>query len=254
MNEIKVFNFEQQQVRTTMINNNPYWVLKDVCEVLEIKNNRDVVERLDEDEVDLTDIIDSVGRKQKTTIINESGLYSVILRSDKPNAKKFRKWVTSEVLPTIRKTGAYGVPTNFKEALLLAVKQQEQIEKQQETIIMQNQQIGELKPKADYLDKILKSKSLMTVTAIAKDYGMSAAQLNKTLKKLGIQYKQGDQWFLYSKYHANGYTQSETVSIVRTNGNEDTVLNTKWTQKGRLFLYNILKTNEVLPSIEREYN
>lgn len=249
MNEIKVFNFEQQQVRTTTINNDPYWVLKDVCEVLEIKNATDVTKRLDEDEVTRLNLGGLVG---EVNIINESGLYSVILRSDKPNAKKFRKWVTSEVLPSIRATGGYGVPTNFKEALLLAVKQQEQIEKQLETITMQTQQIGELKPKADYLDKILKSKSLMTVTTIAKDYGMSATQMNKLLKKLGIQYKQGSQWFLYSKYHANGYTQSETVSIVRTNGNEDTVLNTKWTQKGRLFLYNKLKTIGVLPSIERD--
>ena len=127
-----------------------------------------------------------------------------------------------------------------RQALQLENKQQQQI-------------IGELKPKADYTDKILKSKSLMTITAIAKDYGMSGNELNNKLHELGVQYKQGKQWLLYSKYHACGYTHSETITYKHRNGLEDTTLHTKWTQKGRLFLYELLKQNGILPMIEKEY-
>lgn len=107
MNELKIWNYNNSEVRTKTINNEMWWVLTDVCKILELTTPSRVAERLDKDEVSQTHIIDSLGRLQNTTIINESGLYSVILRSDKPQAKPFRKWVTSEVLPTIRKTGGY---------------------------------------------------------------------------------------------------------------------------------------------------
>lgn len=115
----------------------------------------------------------------------------------------------------------------------------------------QKQIIGELKPKADYTDMILKNKSLMPITSIAKDYGMSAKSFNVLLHDFNIQYKQGNQWFLYAKYHGKGYTHSETVPIIRKNGMVDVTMNTKWTQKGRLFLYNLLKENAILPTIEK---
>ena len=114
------------------------------------------------------------------------------------------------------------------------------------------QQIGELKPKADYVDKILKSKSLMNVSQIAKDYGMSATKFNKILHELKVQYKQAEQWLLYSKYHDKGYTHSETFDFENKNGINETKLTTKWTNKGRLFLYNLLKDNGYLPLIEME--
>ncbi len=107
MNELKTFIYKDTRVRTVEINGEPWFVLKDVCEILELSTPARVAERLDEDEVSQTHIIDGLGRKQETTIINESGLYNVILRSDKPEARPFRKWVTSEVLPTIRRTGGY---------------------------------------------------------------------------------------------------------------------------------------------------
>lgn len=115
----------------------------------------------------------------------------------------------------------------------------------------QKQVIGELKPKADYTDIILRSKGLVTVTQIAKDYGMSARSLNSKLHELGIQYKQSGQWLLYSKYHDSGFTKSETYSITRKDGETEARLNTKWTQKGRLFLYDMLKDNGILPTIEK---
>lgn len=116
----------------------------------------------------------------------------------------------------------------------------------------QNKQIiGELKPKADYTDTILKNKGLVTMTAIAKDYGMTAKKLNEKLHDLGVQYKQSEQWFLYSKYHNNGYTHSETHNYKHRDGRDDIKMYTKWTQKGRLFLYNLLKENGLVPVIER---
>lgn len=108
MNEtMQTFNYDNNQVRTVMQDGEPWFVLKDVCKVLNLSTPKRVAERLDNDEVSLTHLIDAIGRSQKTTIINESGLYGVILRSDKPQAKPFRRWVTHEVLPTIRKTGSY---------------------------------------------------------------------------------------------------------------------------------------------------
>lgn len=120
-----------------------------------------------------------------------------------------------------------------------------------ETCTKQEQVINELKPKADYVDRILKSKSLMPITAIAKDYGMSGRKMNEVLHQLGIIYKLGKQWLLYEKHQKCGYTASETVEITRSNGMSDVVLHTKWTQKGRMFLYNKLKGIGVLPLIEK---
>lgn len=121
MNELQIFNYNGNEVRTIQKDGEPWWVLKDVCEILGISHVKDTVNRLEEDEVGQTEVIDRLGRIQTTNIINESGLYNVILRSDKPEAKPFRKWVTSEVLPSIRKTGAYSVPrTTAGQIQLLA--------------------------------------------------------------------------------------------------------------------------------------
>ncbi|WP_278831295.1 phage antirepressor KilAC domain-containing protein [Mitsuokella multacida] len=120
------------------------------------------------------------------------------------------------------------------------------------TIAKQTQLIGELKPKADYTDRILQSKSLVTITQIAKDYGMSGAAMNEKLHELGVIYKLGGQWLLYSKYQAKGYTHSETVDITHRDGRGDVKMNTKWTQKGRLFLYEFLKKHGILPVIEQD--
>ena len=122
------------------------------------------------------------------------------------------------------------------------------------TIAKQTQLIGELKPKADYTDRILQSKSLVTITQIAKDYGMSGAAMNEKLHALGVIYKLGGQWLLYSRYQAKGYTHSETIPITRNDGTGDVKMNTKWTQKGRLFLYHFLKKHGILPVIEQDHD
>lgn len=130
---------------------------------------------------------------------------------------------------------------------------QRKVEKLTTQNLMLEQQVKEMKPKVDYVDTILKNKGLVSMTQIAKDYGMSAEKMNKILHELKVQFKQGKQWFLYSKYHDKGYTQSETIPITRSDGTPDITLNTKWTQKGRLFLYELLKKNSIVPMIEREY-
>lgn len=140
-------------------------------------------------------------------------------------------------------------------ALQLANRQLDSIKRQnfqlETTIKQQEQLIGELKPRADYTDQILKNTGLVTITQIAKDYGMSGQKMNQLLNEFGVQYKQSEQWLLYSKYHDKGYTHSETIPITRKDGRKDVKMETKWTQKGRLFIYARLKAHGILPVIER---
>lgn len=130
-----------------------------------------------------------------------------------------------------------------------------QEQKERQNLELENKQkeqvIGELKPKADYVDKILKSTDLVTITQIAKDYGYSGKKMNKVLHNLGVQFKQSGQWLLYTEIHDKGYTNSETVKIIHSDGRPGVKMNTKWTQKGRLFLYGLLKEHGILPVIER---
>lgn len=118
-------------------------------------------------------------------------------------------------------------------------------------VVEQQKVISELQPKANYVDTILASKSLVVTTQIAKDYGMSAKAFNKLLYDLEIQYKTNGQWVLYSKYQSQGYVHSRTIDIVRTSGLPDVVMQTEWTQKGRLFLYEQLKSHNIVPLIEQ---
>lgn len=116
---------------------------------------------------------------------------------------------------------------------------------------VQQQQIAELKPKATYYDLVLQCADLLSVTEIAKDYGMAAKGFNEKLRQNGIQYKQGGVWFLYAKYQDKGYTQTKTQNYNRPDGTQGSRTHTYWTQKGRLFLYEFLKGIEILPMIER---
>lgn len=251
MNDLTIFNFDNIEVRTVVIENEPYFVGKDVATILGYKDTSDALKRHVDEEDKLTRCFSDSGQSREMYIINESGVYSLVFGSKLPDAKKFKRWVTSEVLPQIRQTGCYKLPQSYKEAvehLLIQIEENEHLQLENK---MKDQQIAELKPKADYCDLILQNKGLMKMNSIAKDYGMSAIALNRKLHDLGVQYKQGKQWFLYSKYQNMGYTQSETINIVRKDGRPDVTLNTKWTQKGRLFLYNLLKEHDIVPMIER---
>lgn len=256
MNELQIFkNNDFGEIRTIKINEQPYICLTDVCKILEIKNISDCKNRLKKDGVVTNEVIDKLGRKQQATFINESNLYKVIFQSRKQEAEKFTDWVTSEVLPAIRKTGGYIAGEENLDEDELVLKAMAVLNKKVEALKLENVQktqiIGELKPKADYTDMILQNKDTITVTAIAKDYGMSAKTFNKILHELRIQYKQSDQWFLYEKYQKCGYTHSKTTQYLKNDGRSGTKLNTEWTQKGRLFLYNKLKENGIIPVIEQ---
>lgn len=198
----------------------------------------------------------------KDDFIPENIFYRLAMKAKNEMAERFQAKVADEIIPSIRKHGGYIAGQEkmsddelIAKALIVAhskiAEKQMQIESLTKEIGIKDQVIGELKPKADYTDRILKNPGLVTITQIAKDYGMSAIEMNKKLHELGVQYKQSDQWMLYSRYHSMGYTHSETVDIVRADGRSDIKMNTKWTQKGRLFLYNLLKQNGELPLIER---
>lgn len=258
-NEIQIFeNAEFGSIRTVEIDNKPYFIGKDVAEVLGYSNTPKAIRDHIDDEDKLTERIVLSGQNRETIIINESGLYSLILSSKLPTAKKFKRWVTSEVLPTIRRHGMYATDElianpDIAIAAFTALKEEREKTKMLETEnARQRQIIGELKPKSDYTDKILNNKGLVTISQIAKDYGMSGRKMNNLLYEYGIQYKQSGQWLLYAKYHDKGYTHSKTINIVRSDGTPDITMETKWTQKGRLFIYDLLKSKHILPLIEME--
>lgn len=187
--------------------------------------------------------------------ITEPQFYKLAIKANNETAERFQDWVTSEVLPSIRKHGAYMTNEKIEEILLspdTLIKVATELKNEREKNVLLTQQVSESRPKADYYDKIMQSKSLVTITQIAKDYGWSAQQMNDKLHLLGVQYKIGHQWVLYAKYQDKGYTFSTTVDIKKKDGSNDVRMNTKWTQKGRVFIYTLLKEVDILPTIERE--
>ena len=204
----------------------------------------------------------------KDSFIPENIFYRLAMKAKNEAAEKFQALVADEIIPSIRKHGAYLTQGILEKALAspdflieLATRlkeeqeknqrlQQEQKALEQEAIAM-NQTIAKLQPKANYVDMILKSHSTVLTTQIAQDYGMSARAFNKKLSELHIQHKVGRQWILYAEYQGKGYVHSKTIEIVRSNGQSDVTMQTEWTQKGRLFLYEKLKQYHIYPMIER---
>lgn len=258
--ELQIFKNEQfGQVRMVEIEGQPWLVGKDVAEILGYAKPLDAISRhVDEDDSVKYGLTDNLGRTQNTIIINESGLYSLILSSKLPQAKEFKRWVTSEVLPSIRKHGMYATDQLLNDpdlaiAAFQALKAERTKSKELEVQNSKLQsELDEMKPKADYVDVMLANKGLISTTAIAKNYGESAKKFNLRLKDLGIIFKQGKVWLPYAKYHTKGYVHIEPHPITHKNGMPDVSLHTKWTVKGHFFLYEILKDNGILPLIERE--
>ena len=271
-NKIKVFeNPEFGSVRTVTINGEPWFVAADVCRALEINNVSMAISRLDDDEKNTISLTEGIPGNPNKTIVNEPGLYSLVLSSRKPEAKVFKRWITHEVIPDIRQYGMYatndfldkalGNPDNWIRMLTeySAVKKENETLKlktveQKEVIESQNNQITLMKPKASYYDLVLQTKNAVNITTIAKDYGLSAVTLNKKLHDYGVQYKQGGTWLLYQQYADMGYTKTRTGVYTNKAGEEYASVHTQWTQKGRMFIYEILKEHGILPKMEEESN
>ncbi|HFK1499685.1 prophage antirepressor [Bacillus sp. UMTAT18] len=210
MNELKVFyNDELGQVRTVTKDGEHWFVAKDVCDILAIKNPRTSTALLDDDEKGVH-TMDTLGGSQEFSVINESGLYSLILKSRKPQAKQFKKWVTNEVLPSIRKHGAYMTENTLEKALAspdflieLAtnLKNEQEARKLAESKVVEQQEVIEvLEPKAEYHDNVLDSTNSFTITEIAHDLNMTVRKLNSLLHQLGVQRKVGTTWVLYAEH------------------------------------------------------
>ena len=271
MNEVKIFeNEEFGKVRTLIEGEDKVLFCgTDVAQALGYSNTTDALKRhcrcIVKREVPHPQ---SPEKNLETNFIPESDVYRLIFGSKLEDAEKFQNWIFDDVIPTIRKTGGYVnndelfIETYFSQveestkamlrATLATVREVNEKNRQlEQTVGIQSQQIAELQPKATYYDVVLQCEDLISITAIAKDYGKSARWMNNYLHEKGVQYRQGDIWLLYQTYAERGYTSTKTFKY--DDGGENHVkVHTYWTQKGRLFIYELMKLDGHLPIIEQE--
>lgn len=252
-----LINFHHEMfgdIRAIERDGEPWFVGKDVAVALGYKDTVNALKaHVDEEDKAGWQITTQFGNK-KAVIINESGLYSLVLSSKLPQAKVFKHWVTAEVLPSIRRHGAYATAPTIEKIIaspefgiaLLKNLQQEQLMRREA-----EQRVRKLQPLADYTALILACPETVSVSQVAQDYGMSAVAFNRILKRAGIQYSVGGQWVLYAAYKDRGLVQSYTFNYRHTDGTDGCRMYTRWTQRGRLFLYDILKKIGIIPMIEK---
>ena len=273
--ELKIFEHPAfGHVRVINRDEESWFVGADLAEALEFKNTRDALMR----HVDFEDkmVLKPVDFHNKSgnptfkipprgiTIVNESGLYSMILRSDTTKAKDFKHWVTAEVLPSVRKNGGYIIQQETKspeeimaDAFIVAqniiADRDRRIAEQERKIEAQSEQLALMAPKVKYADEVLSCPNAVSITVIAKDYGWTGAQMNKFLHDQHVQYKSHSAkvWVLYDKYAREGYTSSETGANITQYGTSHAWIHTKWTQKGRMFIYELMKKYGYYPICER---
>ena len=262
MTDVQLFQFNTSEIRVIDREGEPWFVAKDVCDVLEIENVSQALTRLDEYERNTIILNEGIGNPQKG-IINESGLYSLVLSSRKPEAKAFKKWVTSEVLPAIRKHGGYLTVEKTQELinnpdLIIEMAQKlkeerrlreaeaqkrreaEQLaERNEETIRLQDKVIQAVQPKVQYYEEVLSANDGILTNIIAKELGMSAATLNQKLKDRKVIYKQQGTWVLYHDYQGKGFAKTKTYTYTGSDGQKHTNIQLVWTQKGREFIHNL---------------
>jgi len=249
---IKLFQNPQfGEVRVSELNNEPIFCLSDVCKILDLQGSA-VLRRLSDDVISNHPIIDNLGRTQIANFVNEDGLYDVILDSRKPEAKAFRKWITSEVLPAIRKTGGYMISKEedteadiMARALLIAQstmeRQKQRLELLQNENELQKKELKASSHKVEYFDNVLQSSSVYVADQIAKELGITAITLNKKLVKMGILIRRNGQLVPTADYCGKGYTKSRTYAYTRSDGSQGSNCITVWTEKGREFLLTILR-------------
>lgn len=250
--KLHLFNFEGNKVRVLKTGEEPEFVGKDVAIILGYSNPQKALrDHVDQEDRTVNEMFTVNGTSP--ILINESGLYSLILSSKMPNAKRFKHWVTSEVLSAIRKHGiymtdrkAYDITHDQSGTALADLLQQAADQLKQKDI-----QIKEFKPKAEYFDSQMRNPGLMTATEIAKDYGWSARNLNKELSKRHIIFKQGNHWVLYQEYADKGYAQYEPYDYPKNGDQRGVSNNLKWTQKGKKFIYGLLAQDGIRPLTEQ---
>ncbi|WP_075983382.1 phage antirepressor [Bacillus massilinigeriensis] len=260
MNRLQVVSNEVfGQLQVMELDGKVYFPATDCAKMLGYSNTKDAIKRHCR-WVAKHDLPHPQNEKKviQKNFIPEGDLYRLIVKSQLPAAEQFERWVFDEVLPDIRKHGMYASESLLDDILKnpdLGIKlfteykeAKEEAKKLKLANAQQKQIIGELQPKASYYDLVLQNKSIVPISIIAKDYGLSARKLNALLHELGVQYKMGKTWLLYQKYAEMGYTQSKTHAIDA----DRSVMHTYWTQKGRLFLYELLKREKgLVPLIER---
>ena len=228
MNALRTFNHEMfGQVRTmTNDRGETFFVGKDVAEALGYKNTADaIIKHVDKEDRSTIAIRDSA-YETRAVVINESGLYSMVLSSKLEQAKAFKRWVTSEVLPLIRQTGTYSLHRKQIESL--------------------HHQIEALEPKAEYCDEVLDSVSCLTTTQIAKELSMTVSDLTRLLEHRKVMYKQSGQWMLYADYARKGYAKSRTTARRDIEGDMHTYTRLVWTEEGRRFIHRLCHDEEVM--------
>ena len=254
MADIKIWeNPEFGELRIVDMNGEPWMVGKDVAQALGYGEGKSlanaVANHVDPEDKGVTELM-TPGGKQKMVVINESGLYSLVLSSKLPSAKRFRRWVTGEVLPSIRKHGAYMAPETLQKALLnpdTMIQLCQQLKDEQERNARLKAANDRLEPAARYAHDCLLADGGRLASSIAQEYGMSAIKFNKLLHRLGIQYKQGGQWLLYAKHTGKGYTETRVNLIPHNDGFTHQHPETLWTAKGRAFLYKKLRDVGFVP-------
>lgn len=273
MNEIQIFNSPQfGEIRTaTDDNNEPLFCAADVCKALGYVNGRDAISKhVDDPDVAKRDAWVTIGtkadgseakRQTLMTFVNESGLYSLIFGSKLESAKQFKRWVTSEVLPEIRKNGGY-IRGNVDEtpeelmarALAVAKQTLERVERERQQLASTNEnqriqlgiqdaEIRKAAPKVEYYDKVMQSNCTMTTTQIANGLGMPCHRLNKLLRDAGIQYKQSGQWLLRSPYTDFGLHAVRTQTYTHADGSIGTSQYTVWNERGKRFISALVDNN-----------
>lgn len=243
MNDIQIFNFQSNEVRVVKDGNgDPWFVAKDICDVLGMTNPTAAIAALDEDERSKF----FLGRQGNTNIINESGLYALVIRSNKPNARKFRKWVTSEVLPSIRKHGGYIAANGTESVEELYMRAMESLhaalERQKAITAEQTKQLEKQAPDVEYCNTVLAAKNLHTVNSIATHLGTTAVRLNRLLSLHGWIYRKGGIYYPSASIRDKGYCDFHVVPYVKSNGEVATREHLKWTEEGRRFVINFYHT------------
>ncbi|PEJ67983.1 phage antirepressor [Bacillus wiedmannii] len=263
MNQTQIFSHNMfGNLEVQIMKGKEYFPATEVAKLLGYTNpHKAVKDHCKQEGVNET-LVPTNSGKQVKKFINEPNLYRLIARSKLPQAEQFEKWVFEEVLPSIRKHGAYMTPSTINALLqdpdlLIGLASQLKHEQQARQVaeqknLMLTQQVAEHASKITYLDQILQSKDTVTVSQIAADYGLSAIRLNKILRDEKVQYKVNNQWLLYVKHQNKGYTKSQTIDVTHSDGSKSIKMNTCWTQKGRLFIHDMLTKRGIIPEMDRE--